>query len=1319
MKRFIFALFAMIAFGGMSAKADTSLLTTADGWTKITTLPTATDIDNNYYVIVDNSKDLMLTISNGSHNKGKWYSLSLWYQTSVSPTTSAILSKLWILQKGNYGDGSYALQNVEYPARLIQTEYDKGYLMETNDVSSPNDWSKLNFAYSNGYWTIENGQYPASSNAGYKGYLGPWEETEAITNLPNNRELAGNKLGNFIGRFQIYTISKTKFKENYLAAASSSNPVDVSFIYVNNPTLDLNIDGWTRSASSLGGTAAGNYCTETWHSSTDFKFYQNVASLPEGAYQVSVQARSQTNSGAVYATVGENTVSSPVNTTISSSSMQTEASTMLDRTTGKITTPSISLDEGQSLTMGFMDNVADQWDVFDNFKLYYLGNDLSVYAAARDAVKATAENAIASNLVPNACEDAIQTVINNNSGDYTTKAEYVAAQNAIQAALDTYFTNEIKNAYANYNSFKTNIETLKSGQSSSSELTTFNNAITNATTAVEAATTVDAIDTQTANLRSAVLTYISSVEGQFDITFLASQNYADWKKTDGSAAGIVQDQFLTNRPASIPSFAENFEWTATTTGNVLYQTVSGLPAGYYQVGMYTMALSTSQRDTNISTEATEGDSDRSFAFAGDLNDATSIQRTGMPIKFATAVDFDDLTTLDVNVHLSSAGALTFGVQKDTNGSNWHFAQIVSIVYSNSPDLTQLKATRDALVAEAMGLKNGADAVYLTNGQKETLQNAINAGVAADDFDELNTVTLTTLPNAINTAKQQIEQAKAAVPAMIAALERFENDYNLADGTDYRRVNMSAKAWTNLLDAVNDVTTALDDISQASNYANLAAALVSQMDATDTSLRLFKSYKAMVEGTTALGIVGNYGADSNMDTDVTEETAITALGTAFDTYAMTQTGDFNTDAFLGANLDFSAAQGAMIAGKGNGVDDGNYGIFEITGWEEIYKDYAENYYIQTANTKAPGKLYIRSNWESGHPTLQVMKQKMLPVGHYKLSFYWKSDMANMNNLSYYKIGSNNPVALGENGDKTIEVEFDIENQPQAFDLSFGFNRTSDGNNPAEIQVDNVVLTYLQTSLILADNGTDAANNGTKIANVVNGRSYDVTLQGRTLYKDGSWNTLCLPFSMNADQVTAQLDPAALVELDTQGKWAMVNGEWQTSNDGHVTGVDGSTLYLNFKEATAITAGTPYLIKWSGGDDLVSPTFRAVTVSGSSTAGSVSSTDQKVTIQGTYVPVPLANGDKTNLFLGADNTLRWPNVDNYSVNAFRAYFHLSEGVSASRIVLNFGDENTDISDIVNGQDGNRIWFDLQGRHVSSSSSPLKKGLYINNGKKVIIK
>ena len=1294
-KSIIIAAVALTGFVG-NAMADTSKLLEADGWTKITTLPTATDIANNYYVFVDNSQDLMLTIAKGVNNNGKWYSLSLWYQTSVSPTTSDILSKLWILQKGSYGDGSYALQNVEYPARLLQTEYGKGYLMETNDVSTPNEWSQLNFAYSSdGYWTIENGKYPATSSETYKGYLGPWNETNTNTNIQNGQELAGNKQGNYVGHFQIYAISRTRFQTNYLAAASSSNVVDVSFIYVNNPTLDLNINGWTRTATSLGGNAAANYCTETWHSSTDFKFYQNVSSLPEGIYQVSVQARSQTNSGAVYATVGETTVSTAVNTATSSTSMQTEATTMLDRTTGKITTPAISLDDGQTLSMGFMDNVANQWDVFDNFKLYYQGNDLSVYAAARDAVKTTAEAAIASNTVPDACETAIQNAINANSGDYTSKAAYIAAQNAIQTALDTYFTSELQSAYAAYYAFKTQVEGLMTGIADGDTKTTFTSAISTATSNMEAATTVAAINTQKANLRSAALTFISGTDGQFDITFLASQNYSDWKKKDGNNAGLVADDYLTNRPNTIPSFAESFEWTAATTGNVLYQTVSDLPAGYYQVGMYAMALSTSSRDTGITTEATEGDADRSFAFAGD-------QRTGLPIKFATAIDFSELTTLDVNVHLSTTGNLTFGVQKDKNGSNWHFAQIASIVYSNQPDLTNLKATRDAQVAEAMGLLNGS-AEYLTSAQQTALQEAITEGNNADTFDNLNTVTLTTLPNAINTAKQQVQIVKDNRVLMLAALERFENDYNLTDGTDYSRQTMSAGAWTSLIEKVNAVSTALDDVSQATSYGTIKDELIAQMDATDQSLRLFKSYQAMAEGVS--GVLGSsvaepYAAASNMDTDATEQSAITALNSAFVDYANSQDAEFDVSAFLGANLDFSAAAGEVLN------NENNNNIKAVTGWDVNYEDADTWAVVQTDQADNAGKLYIRKNWGSAAATLTASKQRMLPVGKYRLSLSWNSSLANMTNLSAFSLG-NASTTIGESTTtaKTMTYDFEVTDAATAYDLIIGLKKTGTDNTPAQIVVDDITLTYITNVVKLND-----ASDNTELIAAANGQTANVVLQGRTLYKDGSWNTLCLPFDLT---IAGSI-------LDGDGVTAMALDAGQSS-------FDAGTLTLNFNSVEALEAGKPYIIKWNNtGVDLTNPRFVGVAVDATAPTAPAA-IDGSVTFVGTYTPLSIADGgDNTKLFLATGNTLYWPDAA-MTIGCQRAYFQLGGGITAGdpassagirAINLNFdGTETlTTIDGIVNGKSVNgKSIYNVAGQRISV----VQRGLNIVNGKKILVK
>ena len=232
--------------------------------------------------------------------------------------------------------------------------------------------------------------------------------------------------------------------------------------------------------------------------------------------------------------------------------------------------------------------------------------------------------------------------------------------------------------------------------------------------------------------------------------------------------------------------------------------------------------------------------------------------------------------------------------------------------------------------------------------------------------------------------------------------------------------------------------------------------------------------------------------------------------------------------------------------------------------------------------------------------------------------------------------------------------------------------------------------------------NAADNATAISNA-DGALADVTLDGRTLIKDGSWNTLCLPFDAT---LTGDLAGAELMELDIEaGSYA------------HPTGLDGTTLYLNFKAAESIKAGTPYIIKWSSGDNIANPTFRGVTVTDGS-AGSVISTDRNVTFQGTYAPVPLTKDDKTSLYIDAGNALCYPATDGFKVNAFRAYFHLSDPNAARSFVLNFGGETTGISlSASQSAVGNRQLFDLQGRPVGSS--PLRKGIYISAGKTIIKK
>lgn len=94
--------------------------------------------------------------------------------------------------------------------------------------------------------------------------------------------------------------------------------------------------------------------------------------------------------------------------------------------------------------------------------------------------------------------------------------------------------------------------------------------------------------------------------------------------------------------------------------------------------------------------------------------------------------------------------------------------------------------------------------------------------------------------------------------------------------------------------------------------------------------------------------------------------------------------------------------------------------------------------------------------------------------------------------------------------------------------------------------------------------DADNCG-KITRLTSLGSIDVTLSGSTLYCNGSWNTLCLPFSL-ATLAGTPLEGFTVKELDTE-----------SAHGGHHTGLNGTTLYLNFKDATGIEAGKPYIVK----------------------------------------------------------------------------------------------------------------------------------------------
>ena len=184
----------------------------------------------------------------------------------------------------------------------------------------------------------------------------------------------------------------------------------------------------------------------------------------------------------------------------------------------------------------------------------------------------------------------------------------------------------------------------------------------------------------------------------------------------------------------------------------------------------------------------------------------------------------------------------------------------------------------------------------------------------------------------------------------------------------------------------------------------------------------------------------------------------------------------------------------------------------------------------------------------------------------------------------------------------------------------------------------------------------------------------------------------------------------------------------------SGLNGKKLTLNFVEETDVmTAGTPYLVKWTKADDydqadpetrdLKAPVFQGVTITDET--NNIASYDKSVAFIGTYNYISIDKEDENTILLGANNKLYYPQPDlsdvqnpKYpSIGAFRAYFRLyNNDFKVKEFQINFSDDDTeDGIKNVNVNDNDNSIFNLAGQKVGR----LQKGVNIVNGKKIFVK
>lgn len=200
--------------------------------------------------------------------------------------------------------------------------------------------------------------------------------------------------------------------------------------------------------------------------------------------------------------------------------------------------------------------------------------------------------------------------------------------------------------------------------------------------------------------------------------------------------------------------------------------------------------------------------------------------------------------------------------------------------------------------------------------------------------------------------------------------------------------------------------------------------------------------------------------------------------------------------------------------------------------------------------------------------------------------------------------------------------------------------------------------------------------------------------RSFVADDTWYTICLPFNVAKEQLV-EVFGGKKVELRTFDH------------------MDGMVMY--FKSVENLEAGVPYLIKPNKNlDNLL---FENVKID------MAAHPDLKVGadgyfMKGTYQATEL-NPDGTNLFLGDNNTFFRPSENDHRMKGTRVYFIIPR--KAVGKVLSYDTETIvdGIVDVeVNSQSNSQKVYNINGVYVGSSLKSLTPGVYIVDGKKVVV-
>ena len=637
---------------------------------------------------------------------------------------------------------------------------------------------------------------------------------------------------------------------------------DMTFLLAN-PNFDSNIDGWT--ASGAGRMDAGNI--ECYNTTFTFALADKLTGLGNGTWEVIVDgfyryggynnAEAAHNSGTedlkvkFYANTNEVSLKSIMEGA-------NKAGNVGATTTDGVRVPNSPADGNSYFPTGCYKNTVSSlvtdgtltfglkkettqgsdWTLFDNFRLVYKGVDVSELQTSLSAL-ITKANGIKETKMGKTEKTTLANAINDADATVTVADELNEMLSTLQNAYDAAMASI--DTYSKVPAYITKAKAIGVTLADTYQTQYDNNTIEG-----NAETVFQALEVATYN-------YVKE-NFPYDVELLKADGWNS--KGNGTAAGTFSNEHWsgTTREYKNQQDGDNWGWGASAWSIDFDQSVT-LPAGEY---VFKVA---GRKSTEATLELTVTKGNDVLGSVNDFpssNNARGINKAG-----ATSFDANDPEGFAnngsgfgwqwryVKFKLATESTVKVAVHAETNAIH----QWVSFgdYTLHMDESAYLETNKDGLIAPMAAAQALVGVKPMGKDEATAIQTALNMTVTTGaelkaKIDALNT--------AVANANAWIPKYNNAKAPLVAALERFEADYN--DAQNGALYYMCKTRWTTAIRmaqagaVAKDVTDSYEGFEAATN--NLIAAL----DAATVSIDEYADLDAAIKTAKPLYEGGNWG-----------------------------------------------------------------------------------------------------------------------------------------------------------------------------------------------------------------------------------------------------------------------------------------------------------------------------------------------------------------------------------------------------------------------------------------------------------------------------